>query len=341
MKNTSKTMWAMAIDEEFGVEHLRQVEKPRPQPGSREVLIRVRAVSINYRDWEVINGCYHEVFPHGLVPMSDGAGEVVACGSEVTGLQVGDRVMSCFWQGWQAGDFAQALSAKTLGGPMDGMFSEYVVLPANGVLRIPEKLSYEQAACLPCAGVTAWHALISEGQVKAGDWVLVQGTGGVSLFALQFAKLHGARVVVLSSSDNKLERARELGADITINYRETPNWGAEVARLTGGVQHVIEVGGPGTFEQSFFALAPAGQINMIGYLGGKEGVISPMYILQTQARIRGVAVGPRSSAEAMCQAYAAGCAAPVIDRSYPLAEKTEAFLRLVAGEHMGKLVIHW
>lgn len=334
-------MWAMTIGSKFGVEHLRQVEKPCPQPGPHEVLIRVRAVSLNYRDWEVINGRYHEVFPHGLVPMSDGAGDVVACGAQVTDLQVGDKVMGCFWQGWQAGDSTQALSAKSLGGPLGGMFSEYVVLPASGVLRIPAGLTHAQAACLPCAGVTAWHALVSEGQIKVGDWVLVQGTGGVSLFAMQFAKLHGARVMLLSSSASKEARARELGADLTLNYRDVPQWGAEVARLTGGVQHVVEVGGPGTFAQSFAALAPGGQINMIGYLGGKEGQVSPMQILQTQARIRGVAVGPRSSAEAMCRAYEAGCAPPVIDRSYPLAETSAAFSRLEAGEHMGKLVVHW
>ena len=341
MVKTEKTMWAITIGEKFGVEHLCRVERLRPQPGPNEVLIRTRAVSINYRDWEVINGRYHEVFPQGLIPMSDGSGDVIACGEGVTELQVGDRVMSCFWQGWQAGDFTQALSARALGGPLDGMLSEYVVLPVSGLLPIPEKLSYEQAACLPCAGVTAWQALVSDGRVKAGDWVLVQGTGGVALFALQFAKLHGARVVLISSSDAKLDRARELGADITLNYRELPSWGGEVARLTGGVQHVIEVGGPGTFEQSFFALGPAGQINMIGYLGGKEGSISPMHILQTQARIRGIAVGPRSSAAAMNQAYVAGCTGPVIDRVYPLEEIEKAFSRLVAGEHMGKVVVGW
>lgn len=341
MTAKSYPMWAMTIGESFGVEHLRQIEKPRPQPGPHEVLIRVRAVSLNYRDWEVINGCYHEVFPQGLVPMSDGAGEVIACGAEVTDWQVGDKVMGCFWQGWQAGGFAQAISAKTLGGPLDGMFREYAVLPASDVLRIPADLSYEQAACLPCAGVTAWHALVSEGQIKAGDWVLVQGTGGVSTFALQFAKLHGARVILLSSSARKEARARELGADLTLNYRDLPEWGAEVARLTGGVQHVVEVGGPGTFAQSFAALALGGQINVIGYLGGKEGQVSPMQILQTQTRIRGVAVGPRSSAEAMCRAYSAGCMPPVIDRIYSLNETSEAFSRLAAGGHMGKLVIHW
>jgi NADPH:quinone reductase-like Zn-dependent oxidoreductase len=302
-------------------------------------LIKVGAVSLNYRDWEVINGQYHEVFPAGLVPFSDGAGEVVELGEGVSTLAVGDSVMSCFWQGWQAGGFRQALAARTLGGPLNGMLSEYVVLPEEGVLRAPSHLSFEQAACFPCAGVTAWHALVSEGQLRAGEWVLVQGTGGVSLFALQFAKLQGARVMVLSSSDAKLDQARQYGADMTLNYRDYPAWGSEVQRLTGGVDHIVEVGGPGTFAQSFQALFPGGQINVIGYLGGKGGEINPLQVLQTQARVRGIAVGPRASAEAMCRAVESSALEPVLDRVFALDDIQSAFEHLVSGQHLGKIVL--
>jgi NADPH:quinone reductase-like Zn-dependent oxidoreductase len=219
------------------------------------------------------------------------------------------------------------------------MLSEYVLLSADGIVRCPPHLTFEQAACLPCAGVTAWQALVTEGGIKAGDWVLVQGTGGVSLFALQFAKLHGARVMLLSSSDDKLERGRELGADLILNYHSCPNWGAEVQRLTGGVNHVVEVGGPGSFAQSFQALFPAGQINVIGYLGGKEGDINPLQVLQTQAIIRGIAVGPRSSAEAMCRAIEAANLLPVVDRVFPLEQLASAFTYLAEGKHLGKVVV--
>lgn len=332
-------MWKITLGADAGLEHLARQSVEVPRPAAGQVLVKVKAVSLNYRDWEVINGQYHQVFAEGVVPLSDGAGEVVALGEGVNQWKVGDRVISSFWQGWLAGDFRQALTARTLGGPLDGLLSEYVLLSADGIVRCPSHLSYEQAACLPCAAVTAWQALVTEGRVKAGDWVLVQGTGGVSLFALQFAKLHGARVMLLSSSEHKLETGRQLGADLTLNYRSCPDWGAEVQRLTGGIDHVIEVGGPGTFAQSFQALFPGGQINVIGYLGGKDGNINPLQVLQTQARVRGIAVGPRSSAEAMCRAIEAARLAPVMDRVFPLEQLTTAFDYLAAGKHLGKVVV--
>ena len=332
-------MWAITLGAKFGVEHLQTVERAVPEPAADQVLIRVRAASLNYRDWEVINGQYHQVFPQGLVPLSDGAGEIVAVGREVTGFQPGDAVMGHFWQGWQAGGFDQALQAQTLGGPLDGMLAEYRVLPARGVMHSPAHLSHAQAACLPCAAVTAWQALVTEGRLCAGQWVLVQGTGGVSLFALQFAKLHGARVLVLSSSDEKLARARQLGADATLNYRTQPAWGAAVQALTGGVHHVVEVGGPGSFAQSFQALHPGGQINVIGYLGGKAGEINPLQVLQTQARVRGIAVGPASSVQAMCQAISASSLQPQIDQVFERDAVADAFAHLAAGRHMGKVVL--
>lgn len=334
-------MWRMTIGEPFGVEHLRREEVDVPSVGPGEVLVRLRAASLNYRDWEVINGTYHEVYPKGVVPLSDGAGEVVEVGDGVTTWQPGDRVLTSFWQGWQAGDISQAQMARTLGGPLDGVLREYGVFPEQGLVPIPAHLSYEQAACLPCAGLTAWQALIEEGRVQAGQWVLAQGTGGVALFALQFALLHGARVAVLSSSDAKLERAAQLGAHVRINYRQQPNWAQALREQTGGVDHVVELGGPGTFAQSLLALRPAGQVNVIGYLGGKGGEINPLLILQTQARVRGIAVGPVGALQRMCRAIEASGLEPLIDRVFPLTEWQAAFAHLEQGRHMGKVVLRF
>ncbi|RGP53653.1 zinc-dependent alcohol dehydrogenase family protein [Pseudomonas abyssi] len=332
-------MWKVTLGEKPGVSQLKREKTTVPRPAVGEVLVKVKAVSLNYRDWEVINGQYHEVFSSGMVPLSDGAGEVVEVGEGVDRWQPGDRVIGSFWQGWLAGDLKNAIAPRSMGGPLDGMLSEFVSLPANGLVLCPSHLSYEQAACLPCAAVTAWQALVVEGHVKAGDWVLVQGTGGVSLFALQFAKLHGASVVLLSSSEDKLARARELGADITLNYLECPDWGAEVQLRTGGIDHVVEVGGPNTLVQSFKALRLGGQVNIIGYLGGKCGEVSPLLILQSHSRVRGIAVGPCSSLEALCGAIQAVQLIPVIDRIFSVDNLGEAFDYLASGSHMGKVVL--
>ena len=302
----------------------------------------MQAVSLNYRDFEVVNGQYHETFSAGQVPLSDGAGVIVECGAQVSGLQPGDAVVGCFWQGWVAGHLGQALDAKSLGGPLPGWLQEYVCLPASGVLPFPTHLSFAQASCLPCAGVTAWQALITEGRLQAGDWVLLQGTGGVSLLGLQIAKMHGARVVVLTSNTQKASQAEALGADHTVNYHEQQDWGDVVKQLTGGVQHVLDVGGPGSFGQTLKALAPAGQVNVIGYLGGKAGEFNPLQILQAHARVRGIAVGPRSSMQALLHALAASPhITPVIDRIYTLDQLNNAFVRLASGAHMGKLVVEF
>jgi NADPH:quinone reductase-like Zn-dependent oxidoreductase len=332
-------MWKITLGADLGLEHLKRQEVEVPRPGPGQVLVKVKAVALNYRDWEVINGHYHEVFQPGTVPLSDGSGEIVELGEGVSNLKLGDAVMSCFWQGWPAGSFRQALSAQTLGGPLNGMLSEYVLLPEEGVVRYPTHLSFEQAACFPCAGVTAWQALVVEGGIQAGDWVLVQGTGGVSIFAMQFAKLHGARVIALSSSDAKLDRIRQMGADLTLNYIDHPAWGSQVQHLTGGVDHVVEVGGPETFANSFQALFPGGQINVIGYLGGKAGEINPLQILQTQARVRGIAVGPTSSVKSMCRAVEASRLEPVVDQVFQLEDIQPAFEHFASGKHFGKIVV--
>lgn len=325
----------------FGFEALRLVERPRPQPGAHQVLVRVHAASLNYRDLEMVCGTYQGQPQQAFTLLSDGAGEVVEVGCAVTRWQPGARVLGCFWQGWEAGLLGDSPDALPLGGPLDGMLGEYVLLDETGLVACPEHLSWEEAATLPCAALTAWQALVSEGQIKAGDWVLLQGSGGVSLFALQFARLHGARVIVTSGQAERLPRLMELGATAAIDYRAMPDWHAKVLEITAGrgVDHVLEVGGPRSFAQSLQCLRPSGQINVIGYLGGQQGEINPLLILQRNARVRGIAVGPRQSFEAMICAIEANSLRPLIDRQYGWLDLPAALAHLQAGQHFGKVVL--
>jgi len=258
-------MKAWQLTAQTGPGALRLVDLAEPSPAPGQVLVRVRAASLNYRDLMVADGRYGRV-PLPLVPLSDGAGEIVAVGAGVSRWKTGDRVMGAFFQGWPGGAFRREALGTALGGALNGMLAEYVVLAEPGVVAVPGHLDFAAAATLPCAGLTAWHALVTCGGVAAGETVLLLGTGGVSLFALQFAKMHGARVIIISSSDEKLARARALGADETINYRRVPEWEKEVFRLTGkaGVDQVVEVGGAGTFAKSLRALAPGGQVQLVG-----------------------------------------------------------------------------
>ncbi|MGL4289706.1 MAG: zinc-dependent alcohol dehydrogenase family protein [Phreatobacter sp.] len=332
-------MKAFAI-EHHGIANLSEIERPIPVPRHGEVVIRVAAAALNYRDVEIIEGSYHTRFDLPLIPVSDGVGEIVTVGEGVTRVHVGERVAGTFWQNWIAGDFAMAEGGGQLGGPIDGMLADYVRLSADGVVRVPDHLTDEEAATLPCAGLTAWHALVTEGGLKPGDTVLVQGTGGVSIFALQFARLAGASVIVTSSSDAKLERAKALGARGGINYRHSPEWGGEVRDLAGGgVDHVIEVGGPGSFAQSLTAIRPGGQINVIGYLGGIDGTINPLDIFRRKARVRGIPVGPRASFEAMNRGIGQNGLRPVIDRVFPRADVRAALDYFRSGRHFGKVVL--
>ena len=335
-------MKQIRIGSSFGLQDLKVDTVDHPSPSFGEVLVRVKAVSLNYRDWEIINGQYHTVYGPGLVPLSDGAGEVADVGAGVTGFNVGDRVIGSFWQGWTAGPLADSLDAQTLGGPLNGLMSEYQVLPESGLVKAPSNLDFAQASTLPCAGVTAWQSLVVEGKIKSGDWVLIQGTGGVSIFALQIAQMHGAQAIVLSSSDAKLDMARSLGATATINYRATPNWSDQIPAITGGhgADHIIEVGGPKTFPQSLTSLAVGGQINVIGYLGGKDGQINPLQILQAHARVRGIAVGPASSLKQLCKAYEHNELRPVIDSHFEWMEFRQAFEHLNSTQHTGKIVLY-
>lgn len=336
-------MKAIVLQNSPGLNNLTLVERPIPTPRRQEILVRVGATALNYRDVEIANGTYHTAFNLPLVPLSDGVGEVVAVGDDVTRFKVGDRVCSTFWQRWVGGSFRMAEASYQRGGPVDGLLAEYAVLDEQAAVFTPKNLTDVEAATLPCAAVTAWHALVTEGAIKAGDTVLVQGTGGVSLFALQFAHASGARVIVTSSSDEKLTRAVALGAFVGINYRKSPEWSEAVLEVTEGrgVDHVIEVGGPRSFQQSLKACARRGQINVIGYLGGKEGSINPLDIFTRQIVVRGIPVGSRESFEAMNRAIEANDLHPVIDRTFPWTDVAGAIRYLEAGAHFGKIgLIH-
>jgi NADPH:quinone reductase-like Zn-dependent oxidoreductase len=334
-------MKAMRIHEAGGPGALRLEELPTPVPGPGEALVRVHATALNYRDLLVIKGLYSRNLPLPLVPLSDGAGEVVEVGQGVTRVRAGDRVAASFMPAWIAGGPTAAGARSALGGEVDGMLAEYKVLHEDAWVRVPDHLTYEEAATLPCAAVTAWHALLDEGDLKAGQTVLIQGTGGVSIFALQFARLAGARVIATSSSREKLERAQQLGASDGISYKETPDWDKQVRALTGGegADQVVEVGGAGTLSQSLRAVRMGGRISMIGVLAGGAGEVSMFPILMKNVRIQGIFVGSRTMFEAMNRAIALHQLRPVIDRVFPLPEAAEALRYLESGAHLGKVVI--
>jgi NADPH:quinone reductase-like Zn-dependent oxidoreductase len=326
----------------FGLEHLREAERPAPVPGPGQVVVRVAAASLNYRDLLMVQGQYNPRQPLPLVPLSDGVGRVSAVGPGVTRVAVGDRVAGAFFPHWVAGEPTRERMGPALGGPLDGALQEEWLLPAEGVVHVPSHLTDEEAACLPCAAVTAWNALAVRGQVRPGDTVLVQGTGGVSLFALQLALRMGARVLVTSGSDEKLARARALGAEAGWNYRAQPEWGKEARKLTGGegVDHVVEVGGAGTLAQSLRAVRPGGQVSLIGVLSGGSGDVSLFPILMQNVRVQGITVGDRASFEAMNRALAAAPdVRPVVDRVFPFGAFAEAFRHLQSGAHFGKVVL--
>ena len=331
-------MKGVAIVDEFRIDALRVVERDVPKPGPGEVLVRIRAVSLNFRDLLVIEGGRNTRLP--LVPLSDAAGEVVETGEGVQEFRPGDRVMSTFVQGWATGEHPPVASLPTLGGPLDGVLIEYRGFPADSLLKTPDFLSDIEAAALPCAAVSAWNALFVSGRVRPGDAVVVQGTGGVSLFALQFAKLAGARVIVTSSSDEKLERVKAMGADDLINYKRVPAWGAEVRRLTGaGADLVVEVGGTGTFEQSLEALRNAGQMSFVGFLSGTKPDFDLSQIGMKSINIRGIRVGNRASHQDMLRAISQHGVRPVIDTVRPFVDAIDAIATFKAGGHFGKVCI--
>jgi len=326
--------------QKFGMEGLALVDRPEPQPGRGEVLVRIRAVSLNFRDYLTVIGQYNPKYRLPLIPVCDAAGEVVAVGEDVTEWKTGDRVASVFAPKWQSGAPSLDQLRSTVGGPLDGTLTELRVFPDYGLVRIPEYLPDEEAATLSCAGVTAWSAL-RQGQVTAGDVVVAQGTGGVSIFAMQLAKLMGARVIVTSSSDDKLQRAKDLGADDGINYKEKPNWSKEVRRLTRmrGADHIIEVGGPGTLEQSLRSVRLFGHVSLIGVLAGRSAELDLTPALMQNVRIQGVVVGSRADYAEMLRAMEQHEMRPVVGSVYELKDFRAAFEEMQAGRHFGKIVI--
>ncbi|WP_315790077.1 NAD(P)-dependent alcohol dehydrogenase [Fischerella sp. JS2] len=324
-----------------GIDALKLVERPEPQPEAGQVLIRVRATSLNYRDLIVAGGTYGSGQKYPLIPMSDGAGEVVAVGEGVTRVKVGDRVAGIFFQDWIYGQLTRQKMKSDLGGSIDGMLAEYVVLYQYGLVILPDHLSYEEGATLPCAAVTAWHAVVTKGNVGAGETVLLLGTGGVSIFALQFTKIHGARVMITSSSNEKLARAKELGADETINYKITPDWEKQVYELSDrtGVDHVVEVGGAGTLPKSLQAVRIGGSISLIGVLSGRGEQVDPLPILFKSLTVQGIYVGSREIFEDMNQAITQHQTKPIIDRVFGFDEAQQAYAYLQSATHFGKVVI--
>lgn len=325
-----------------GVETLTLVERPRPRPGPGQVLVRIRAASLNYRDLLVASGSYSRGgTQRPLVPLSDGAGEVVALGPGVTRLQVGDRVAGSFFQRWIDGPQDDAARASALGGAIDGVLAEEVVLEADGAVEFPEHLGFEEAATLPCAGVTAWVGLFENGNLQAGETVLAMGTGGVSIFALQLAKAAGARVILTSSDDAKLARGRALGADETINYRATPAWDAAARALTGGrgVDHLLEVVGASTLPTSLRAIRDGGHLSVVGLLGGARADADAAARNDRGIRVDSIYVGSARHLERLGALVARARVRPVIDRVFPFEQARAAFEHLRSGAHLGKVVI--
>jgi NADPH:quinone reductase-like Zn-dependent oxidoreductase len=335
-------MRAFQIQDDWGLDHLRLVARPDPKPGPGQVLLKMKAASLNYRDLVVPErgyGSFTGELP--LIPVSDGVGEVVEVGAGVTRVKVGDRVCPCFHQGWIAGEPDLERLTQTLGGPLDGVMADYMCVSEQGVVKLPAHLSDEEAATLPCAALTAWSALVTYDELRPGSRVLVQGTGGVALFALQFAKLIGAHVTVISSSDDKLARAKQLGADAGINYVTTPDWARPARALTGGrgFDHIVELGGEKTLPQSLRAIRPGGTISMIGVLSG-SALSAPLgHVVTRQVRLQGITVGHRDGCEAMMRAIEQHRLRPVVDRVFEFEQLREALAYLKRGAHFGKICL--
>ena len=323
----------------FGIDSLEFVERPTPAPGPGEVLVGVRAVSLNYRDLMVVKGFYNPKMKLPRIPLSDGAGEVVAVGADVTSWKPGDRVAGIFMQNWLDGPLTAAKGRGALGGDVDGMLTDFIVLKEPGLVAIPDHLSFQEAATLPCAAVTAWNALAA-GELKPGSTVLIQGTGGVSIFALQFARLKGARVLGISSSYEKLERASAMGLDAGLNYRDNPEWDRWALDQTGGegVDLVVEVGGAGTLPRSLRAIRPGGTIAQVGVLTQSADPIPIPLILHKTARIHGIYVGSRRDFLEMNRAISLAELRPV-GEEFDWRQAREALERMEEASHFGKLVL--
>lgn len=325
---------------DFSIDALKVVERPVPVPRRGELLVRIKAASLNYRDLAILVQKYLPTLALPYVPASDAAGEVIAVGEEVTRFKVGDRVTPIYTQGWHDGmPTLELRTRRTLGAPLSGVLQEYIAVPAEDAVSVPAHLTDAEAATLPIAALTAWSTL-QEGGIKPGDTVLVQGTGGVALFALQFAKLAGARVIALSSSDEKLVRAKQLGADAGINYRTTPDWNVAVKEATQGkgVEIVVETAGA-TLEKSLASLAFGGFVGIIGFVAGYRADIPLRAVIGPMIRVQGIAVGSRARFEAMNRAIALHRLKPVVDAVYPLEKTADAFRHMERAQHFGKIVV--
>ena len=335
------TLKAYELQGPGGVDGMTLVEKATPVPGHGQVLVKLKAATLNYRDLLTVKGGYGSRQKFPLIPLSDGAGVIESVGAGVTIFKPGDRVIGSFFEGWLGGEPSEIKMRTALGGAVDGALCEYRVWPAAAVVRTPDHLTDVEAASLPCAGLTAWSAVVKFGNIKPGQTVLTQGTGGVSIFALQFAKMNGARVIATSSSDAKIEKLRQLGADVTVNYRTTPEWGKLARQQTShGVDLVVEVGGVGTLNESIRATRIGGTIAFIGVLAGQPQAESrlPLMVMQQQ-RLQGVTVGSVEDLQAMADAIAVNRMKPVMDRTFAFAEAKQAFAYMASGAHFGKVAI--
>lgn len=336
-------MRVMQIEDEWGLDHIKLAERPDPEPGAGEVVLRMKAASLNFRDTVLVNRGYGRRSGElPLVPVSDGAGEVIALGDGVTSLEVGDLVCPAFSQTWISGPFNERSWAGTLGGPIDGTMQEMMCLRADALVKAPSHMSAAEAATLPCAAMTAWNALVGQGNLQAGDIVVIQGTGGVSLFGLQIAKMTGAEVILTSSSDEKLEKGKAMGADHLINYREVAEWGRAVLEITGGrgADHVVEVGGAGTLAQSIRAIRPSGTVSLIGVLSGAGGEINLGPVVTQNVSLQGITVGSRDMLAEMCRAFELHRLRPAVDpeNGFAFEDLDQALRDFPEGKHFGKVV---
>ncbi len=330
---------AYEVQARGGLDALTRVSRSAPVAGPGEVKVAVRAASLNFRDLAIARNAAKRSAP--VIALSDGAGEVVAVGPGVTRWTPGDRVAGAFFPTWLDGELSDHHHANALGGGRDGVLAEEVVLAESALVRLPAHLSYEEGATLPCAGVTAWHALFEAAHVAPGQVVLLQGTGGVSVFALQLAKAAGAKVIMTSASAAKRARATALGADHVLDYKAEPAWGEQARALTGGrgVDVVVDVGGPGTFDQSVAALRYGGRLSLLGVLTGTRGDINTYGIFHKTLRVSGIYVGSVAMFERFARAIEAQRIHPVIDRVFPFDEARAAYAHLASGEHFGKVVV--
>ena len=329
------------LDSGFGIDNVREATRPEPRPGAGEAVVEVGAASLNYRDHLLVAGIYQPRQRLPVILLSDAAGIVVEVGPGVSRVKAGDRVVASFFPGWEGGALSSEALMSALAYPGDGVLAERRTFAAAGLFPIPPHLSCVEATALPCAGLTAWSAIVGLGRVKPGDLVLVQGTGGVALFALQFAKAAGATVIVTSSSDEKLERARALGADYGINYRSTPEWGKAAQAWAGGraLDHIVELGGGDTLERSLHAIKPGGTLSLIGVLGGPMPTLNLPLVVMRQVRLQGVTVGSNQDFAAMLRAIASQRIRPVTDNVFAFADTRAAFQRMASGQAFGKIVI--